>query len=109
MYRPFLFSTSIGVGPSLRLTRRGPVSTFGAPEGSAATQVTLTASGFAPYYSYSGSLAVSGTVGPMTTVGTTQTFYWSLSGVDPACSSGPDTSKANSCGSESHDLDAALF
>ena len=73
----------------------------------AATQVRLTASDFAPYYSYSGSLAVSGTVGPMTTVGTTQTFYWSLSGVDPACSSGPDTSKANSCGSESHDLDVA--
>ena len=68
----------------------------------AATQVRLTASDFAPYYSYSGSLAVSGTVGPMTTVGTTQTFYWSLSGVDKACSSGPDTSKANSCGIHIH-------
>jgi len=63
----------------------------------AATQLTLTASSFVPYYTYAGALSVSGTVGPMTTSGTTQTFYYSLSGVDPSCSSGAGT-KANSCG-----------
>ena len=62
----------------------------------AATQVTLTAAGFVPYFSYNGALAVSGSVGPMTTSGTTQSFYYSLSGVDPACSSGAGTA-ANSC------------
>ena len=70
----------------------------------AATQLTLTAGGFVPYYSYSGSLAVSGTVGPMTTVGTTQSFFYSLSGVDPACSSGAGTD-ANSCGSRQPRVD----
>ena len=63
----------------------------------AATALTLTASGFVPYYTYSGDLAASGTVGPMTTVGSTQTFHYQLSGVDPACSSGAG-SAANSCG-----------
>ena len=58
---------------------------------------TLTANGFVPYYTYSGALAVGGTVGPMTTSGTTQTFHYSLTGVDPACSSGAGTA-ANSCG-----------
>ena len=68
----------------------------------------LHASSFVKYYNYNGALAVSGNVGPMTTASeTTQAFKYSLSGVDPACSSGPDTSKANSCGSESHGLDVA--
>ena len=66
-----------------------------------AAQVSLTAGGFVPYYSYSGSLAAAGTVGPMTTSGTTQTFAWSLSGVDPACASGAG-SAGNSCGIHIH-------
>ena len=67
----------------------------------AATPLTLTAGGFMPYYSYTGNLGVSGTVGPMTTSGTTQSFYWSLSGVDPLCSSGAGTA-GNSCGIHIH-------
>ena len=63
----------------------------------AQTEVTLTASGFVPYYSYTDSLAVGGTVGPMTTIGTTQTFYYSLTGLDTGCSSGAGTAP-NSCG-----------
>ena len=61
----------------------------------------MTAAGFVPYYSYSGALAVSGTVGAMTTSGTTQTFYYSLSGADPACASGAGTA-GNSCGIHIH-------
>ena len=61
----------------------------------------LTASGFVPYFNYNGNLAVGGVVGPMTTTGTTQTFYFSLTGVDPACASGPG-SAANSCGVHIH-------
>ena len=64
----------------------------------AATPLTITAGGFVPYFSYTGNLAVSGTVGPMTTVGTTQSFAWQLGGVDPLCSSGAGTA-SNSCGS----------
>ena len=67
----------------------------------AATPLTLTAGGFMPYYSHDGDLLVSGTVGPMTTSGTTQSFYWSLSGVDPLCSSGAGTA-GNSCGIHIH-------
>jgi hypothetical protein len=59
---------------------------------------TLAATSFVPYFSYSGNLAVSGSVGPMTTSGTTQTFAYALSGVDPQCSSGAG-SAGNSCGS----------
>jgi hypothetical protein len=55
------------------------------------------ASGPWPYFSYSGSLAVSGSVGPVTSNGTTQSFPYALSGVDPACASGAGTA-ANSCG-----------
>ena len=61
------------------------------------SQATLTSSGFVPYYTYSGALAVSGTVGPMTTSGTSQTFDYSLSGLDTACSGGAGAA-ANSCG-----------
>ena len=67
----------------------------------AATQVTLTASGFVPYYTSSANFATVGTVGPMTTVGTTQTFEFSLSGVDPVCASGPG-GNPNSCGIHIH-------
>jgi hypothetical protein len=67
----------------------------------AATQLTLTAAGFVPYFSYTGAMAVSGSVGPMTTSGTTQAFYYSLSGVDPACSLGAG-SAGNSCGIHIH-------
>ena len=67
----------------------------------AATQVTLTAGGFVPYYTYTGNLAVSGTVGPMTTVGTTQTFAYSMSGLDPLCAGGAG-SAGNSCGIHIH-------
>ena len=64
----------------------------------------MMASDFVPYFSYSGSLAVGGSVGPMTTTGTTQVFSYSLSGVDPACSSGAGTA-ANSCGSRQPRVD----
>ena len=67
----------------------------------AATPLTLTAGGFVPYFSYTGDMAVSGTVGPMTTAGTTQSFYWSLTGADPLCSSGAGT-ESNSCGIHIH-------
>ena len=59
---------------------------------------TLAATAFVPYFSYSGNMAVSGSVAPMTTSGTTQTFAYALSGVDPLCSSGAG-SAGNSCGS----------
>ena len=59
---------------------------------------TVAATAFVPYFSYSGNLVVSGSVGPMTTSGTTQTFAYALSGVDPQCSSGAG-SAGNSCGS----------
>ena len=62
---------------------------------------TLEASAFVPYYTYSGSLSVSGRVGPMVTTGTTQRFSWSLTGVDPACASGAG-SAGNSCGLHIH-------
>ena len=61
----------------------------------------LMAGGFVPYYTYAGNLAISGTVGPMTTVGTTQTFYYQLDGVDPLCSSGAGGA-GNSCGIHIH-------
>lgn len=64
-------------------------------------EATLSASAFIPYYTYSGDLAVSGSVGPMTTSGTSQTFTYSLAGVDPACSSGASET-ANSCGVHIH-------
>lgn len=67
------------------------------------TEVTLTATSFVPYYTYAGNLAVRGTIGPMTTTdGTTQTFSYSLTGTDPSCADGVDSSKANSCGIHIH-------
>ena len=78
------------------------------------TEATLTAAGFVPYHGYGGGLQVSGTIGPITTsasaatnqygdrsVGYTQTFYFSLKGVDPACASGPG-SAPDSCGLHVH-------
>ena len=52
-----------------------------------ASPVVLSAAGLVPYYTYTGPLAVGGVVGPMTTAGTTQTFYYSLTGADPECES----------------------
>ena len=62
---------------------------------------TLLASAFVRYYNYAGAVNVSGTVGPMTTSGTTQTFSYALSGADPLCSSGAGTA-GNSCGIHIH-------
>ena len=55
-----------------------------------------------PYFNYVGKLGVSGVVGPVSSSGTTQTFYYSLNGVDPACTSGRDESIKNSCGIHIH-------
>ena len=63
---------------------------------------TLTAAGFVPYLGYNGTLAVIGTIGPMTTVGTNQTFEYILTGVDPACYGGANLSAVNSCGVHIH-------
>ena len=57
----------------------------------------LVADSFVSYFSYTGNLAVGGTVGPMTTESTTQSFSYALSGADPLCASGAG-SAANSCG-----------
>ena len=62
----------------------------------------LHASSFVPYFNYNGALTtVEGTVGPLTTAGTTQTFSWSLTGADPLCSSGAGAA-GNSCGIHIH-------
>ena len=61
----------------------------------------LKTSGFVPYFSYSGALAVSGTVVPVVTTDVTQSFAYDLSDVDTACSSGAGTA-ANSCGIHIH-------
>ena len=63
---------------------------------------TLTAAGFVPYLGYNGTLAVMGTIGPMTTEGTNQTFEYILTGVDSACFGGANLSAANSCGIHIH-------
>ena len=63
---------------------------------------TLTAAGFVPYIGYTGTLAVAGTIGPMTTGGTIQTFEYILTGVDSACFGGANLSAANSCGIHIH-------
>ena len=68
-----------------------------------ATLGSLTATNFVPYYSYVGDLAVSGTIGPMITNDTTQTFYYALTGVDTLCTSGANASIANSCGIHVHE------
>jgi len=67
----------------------------------ALTELPLSAAGFEPYFNYGGNLGVSGTVGPMTTNGGTQTFNYQLSGVDPECSGGAGTA-GNSCGIHIH-------
>jgi len=66
------------------------------------TEVALTAGSFVPYYSYAGNLAVAGSVGPMTTAGTSQSFAYSIVGADPACADGRDPSTGNSCGIHIH-------
>jgi len=61
----------------------------------------LRAIDFVPYFNYGGNLVVSGSVGPMVTEGVTQSFSYSLEGVDPACESGAGTA-GNSCGIHIH-------
>ena len=61
----------------------------------------LVAKDFVPYFDYTGVNVVYGTVGPVKTVGTTQSFAYHLSGVDPACASGPGAAP-NSCGIHIH-------
>ena len=53
------------------------------------------------YFNYAGALSVSGTVGPISTTGTTLTASYLLSGVDPLCAEGAGP-KANSCGVHIH-------
>ena len=65
------------------------------------TSAQLTGSGFVAYFNYDGNLDVGGTIGPVTTVGTTQTIFYSLTGLDPMCQSGPSTTP-NSCGLHVH-------
>ena len=66
----------------------------------ATTEVSLTATGFVAYYDYAGTLSVAGTVGSLASSGTTQTFAYSLTGVDAACQLGPEPSTGNSCGGQ---------
>jgi len=61
----------------------------------------LEAGMFAKYYNYAGGLAVTGSVKPVVTDGVTQTFAYSLAGVDAACANGAG-SAANSCGVHIH-------
>ena len=49
------------------------------------TGIPLVGAPCVPYYSYSGSLAVGCSIGPVTTDGTTQTLSYSLTGADPSC------------------------
>ena len=51
-----------------------------------ATTADVTASNFIPYYTYKGGLAVAGDVGPVSTAGTSQTFGYYFTGVDPGAS-----------------------
>ena len=60
----------------------------------------LSASDFVPYFTYTGGLAVAGTV-YITTEGTTQTLTYTLTAVDPACRAGSGAA-ANSCGIHIH-------
>ena len=57
---------------------------------------------FTPYFNYAGTLQVGGTVGPMTTSGTSVSFPIALYGVDPACATSAGTA-ANSCGVHIHE------
>ena len=66
-------------------------STFGAE----------TTADFVPYFSYTGALAVSGSVSVAEPGVWTQSFAYDLSGVDPECALGPGTA-ANSCGMHLH-------
>jgi len=81
----------------------------------------LSAGGFIPYFDYAGDLRVSGVVTPMATLPAvfrapsaifggasafltpTQSFAYSLRGVDPNCASGPTAGVANSCGIHIHE------
>ena len=60
------------------------------------------ATAFVKYYTYTGSLEVGGLVGPMSTSGDSQSFTYSLTGVDGDCSGGADPNTKNSCGIHIH-------
>ena len=69
----------------------------------AVEQGSLMAEGFVPYFSYSGDLAVSGTVGVKTRMTQDrQMIAYNLGGLDPACSGGAGEA-ANSCGVHIHE------
>jgi len=65
-------------------------------------QNPLTATNWGPYPGYSSNLAISGTWGPMTTSGVTQTYAYDFSGTDPRCVNGADPANAVSCGMHVH-------
>ena len=73
---------------------------------------TLSAAGFVLYPGSTSTLAVAGTVSQMVTVGTTQTFDYSFTGLDTDCASGAGSGIGNSCGIHIHSgfscSDAAL-
>merc|ERR550534_2556084 len=69
------------------------------------TPATLKVPAMAPYFSYTGNLRVTGDAdvhgfGVTDTAG--QYLSWSLSGVDPKCKHGADSSTPNSCGVHIH-------
>ena len=61
---------------------------------------SLQALNFVPYVGYAGNLRVGGSISSIKTSGTSQTFTYSLTGVDPSCSS--PSSAINSCGIHIH-------
>ncbi|EOD16076.1 hypothetical protein EMIHUDRAFT_445508 [Emiliania huxleyi CCMP1516] len=68
-----------------------------------ATFERMTTTGFTPYFNYDGNLLVSGavTLESESTKNDTQTFSYSLAGVDPRCLNGAGKA-ANSCGIHIH-------
>jgi Cu/Zn superoxide dismutase len=59
---------------------------------------------FVPYTGYTGGLQVAGHVTVIPMGEDQQHIYWDLSGLDPACASGPDPDTGNSCGIHVHEL-----
>ena len=69
--------------------------------GADSCEAPLAATNFVPYYSYGGSLAVSGTVGLAKASAGVTTVEYALDDIDPACSAGAGP-EANSCGIHVH-------
>lgn len=61
---------------------------------------SLRALNFQPYFNYNGNLQVGGSISTITTAGTSQTFTYSLTGVDDTCTT--PSNAANSCGIHIH-------